>query len=98
MILNKQQKVEYKVNAQVRYTSQRVPTFPLYLKMLAHHHGPCARQVRRILRLDCPELCSSVPDALASNAETKVVLEVRLAKLQTQLAAATDKNLAARRE
>jgi len=98
VVLNEQQKVEYKVNEQVRYTSQCVPTFPLYVKIVAHRHGPCARQVRWIKRLDCQELCSSVSDALASNAETKVELEVRLAKLQTQLAAAIDKNLAIRRE
>mmetsp|Transcript_33824 Transcript_33824/g.77204 ORF Transcript_33824/g.77204 Transcript_33824/m.77204 type:complete len:325 (+) Transcript_33824:55-1029(+) len=98
VLLNEQQKVEYRVNEQVRYTSQRMPTFPLYVKMEAYRHGPCARQVRWIKRIDCQELCRSVSDGLASSADTKVELEVRLDKLQTQLAAATDKNLAIRRE
>lgn len=55
--LNAYDKIEYRVNGQVRYVSQKAVEYPLYVKLTAHDHGPQLKQLqwlssRRLASID----------------------------------------------
>lgn len=46
VLLNTENKVEYRVNGQVRYTSRSIPQFPLFMKMSAFQAAPLVTQIK----------------------------------------------------
>mmetsp|Transcript_41686 Transcript_41686/g.75706 ORF Transcript_41686/g.75706 Transcript_41686/m.75706 type:complete len:246 (+) Transcript_41686:83-820(+) len=87
VVLNDQNKFDFGVNGQVRYTSQRQvwqPSFPLYLKLSPFQLGPCAQHFQWILRETRTASSGVENQALQSMAEDKLQLEVRLAKLEAE--------------
>jgi len=104
--LNGRNRVDYTVNGQVRYTSQRAPAFPLYLKLAASRRGPCAEQVQWILESrmpadimpTCTERCRDLPRSFESKVKERNELRVRLSRMSAELEIEMKKIRALRRE